>query len=142
MDCIGLPVNAILRLVIRVGCQLPGDNMDSPDNCGEPFMIPIAYPLLGEEEESAILRVLASNQWAHLARLDLFYEQRIAHARFLTADLSNFIQTPVSRTRHRHVHHLPVMEAAAREVLSPPMHPSLSEENHSTIVREVLALCD
>ena len=142
MDCIGLSVNAILSLAIRVGCQLPGDNRDSPYNCGEPFMISIAHPLLGEEEEAAILRVLASNQLAQLARLDLFYGQRIAHARFLTADLSNFIQMPVSRTRYRHVHHLPVMEAAAREVLSLPMHPSLSEENHSTIVREVLALCD
>lgn len=75
-------------------------------------MIPIAHPLLGEEEEPAILRVPASNQMAHFAMLDLFDKQHIAHARFLTADLSNFIQTPVSRARHCHVHHLPIVEAA------------------------------
>lgn len=142
MDCIGLSVNAILSLVIRPGCQLPRDNTESPYNCGELFMISIAHPLLGEEEEVAILRVRASNQLAYLAKLDLFHEQSIAHARFLTADPSNFIQMPGSRTGHRHVHHLPVMEAAARKVLSLPMHPSLSEENHSMIVSEVLALCD
>ncbi len=67
-------------------------------------MISIAHPLLGEEEEVAILRVRASNQLAYLAKLDLFHEQSIAHARFLTADPSNFIQMPGSRTGHRHVH--------------------------------------
>lgn len=142
MDCIGLSVNAILSQVIHVGCQLPGDNMDSPYNCGEPFMIPIARPLFGEEEEAAILRVLASNQLTQLEKLELFTGPRTANARFLTAGLSKFIQTPVSRPRHRHVHHLPVMEAGAREVLSLPMQPPLSEEYLSPIVREVPALCD
>jgi perosamine synthetase len=37
---------------------------------------------------------------------------------------------------------LPVAEAAAKQVLSLPVHPALSEENLSTIVREVLALCE
>jgi hypothetical protein len=62
-------------------------------------MISIAHPLLGEEEEVAILRVRASNHLAYLAELDLFHEQSIAHARFLTADPSNFIQMPGSAYR-------------------------------------------
>jgi dTDP-4-amino-4,6-dideoxygalactose transaminase len=37
--------------------------------------------------------------------------------------------------------HLPVTEKAAKRVLSLPVHPGLSEEDLSTIVREVLALC-
>jgi perosamine synthetase len=37
--------------------------------------------------------------------------------------------------------HLPVTEKAAEHVLSLPVHPVLSEEDLSTIVREVLALC-
>jgi perosamine synthetase len=36
---------------------------------------------------------------------------------------------------------LPVAEAAAREVLSLPVHPALSEADLATIVREVTALC-
>ena len=37
--------------------------------------------------------------------------------------------------------HLPVTEKAAAHVLSLPVHPTLSAEDLSTIVREVLALC-
>ena len=36
--------------------------------------------------------------------------------------------------------HLPVTESAAEQVLSLPVHPALSEEDLSTIVREVIAL--
>ena len=36
---------------------------------------------------------------------------------------------------------LPVTEAAARQVLSLPVHPALREEDLATITREVLALC-
>lgn len=37
---------------------------------------------------------------------------------------------------------LPVTEMAAKQVLSLPVHPALSEEDFSIIVREVLALCN
>jgi len=37
--------------------------------------------------------------------------------------------------------HLPVTESAAQEVLSLPVHPALSQEDLSTIAREVVALC-
>lgn len=37
--------------------------------------------------------------------------------------------------------HLPETEAAAKQVLSLPVHPALSEADLSTIVKEVLALC-
>ena len=37
--------------------------------------------------------------------------------------------------------HLPETELAAQQVLSLPVHPALSEEDLSTIVKEVLALC-
>ena len=37
---------------------------------------------------------------------------------------------------------LPVTERAAEQVLSLPVHPALSEEDLSTIVREVMALCE
>jgi perosamine synthetase len=38
--------------------------------------------------------------------------------------------------------HLPATERAAEQVLSLPVHPALSEEDLSTIAREVIALCD
>jgi perosamine synthetase len=38
--------------------------------------------------------------------------------------------------------YLPVTEAAARQVLSLPVHPALSESDLATIVQEVLALCN
>lgn len=38
--------------------------------------------------------------------------------------------------------HLPETEKAAEQVLSLPVHPALSEDDLSTIVREVLALCN
>lgn len=38
--------------------------------------------------------------------------------------------------------HLPVTETAAKQVLSLPVHPALSEEDLSTIAREVLTLCE
>jgi dTDP-4-amino-4,6-dideoxygalactose transaminase len=38
--------------------------------------------------------------------------------------------------------HLPITELAAEQVLSLPVHPALSIEDLSTIVREVLALCN
>ena len=38
--------------------------------------------------------------------------------------------------------HLPVTESAAQEVLSLPVHPALSQEDLSTIAREVVALCE
>ncbi len=37
---------------------------------------------------------------------------------------------------------LPVTEAAARQVLSLPVHPALSEEDLATVAREVLRLCN
>ena len=37
--------------------------------------------------------------------------------------------------------HLPVTESAAQQVLSLPVHPALSQEDLSTITREVVALC-
>lgn len=38
--------------------------------------------------------------------------------------------------------HLPETEKAARQVLSLPVHPALSEDDLATIVREVVALCN
>ena len=38
--------------------------------------------------------------------------------------------------------HLPATESAAQQVLSLPVHPALSEENLSTIAREVIALSE
>ena len=38
--------------------------------------------------------------------------------------------------------HLPVTESAAEQVLSLPVHPALSQEDLSTIVSEVVALCE
>jgi len=38
--------------------------------------------------------------------------------------------------------HLPATESAAQQVLSLPVHPALSEEDLTTIAREVRALCD
>ena len=38
--------------------------------------------------------------------------------------------------------HLPATESAAEQVLSLPVHPALSEEDLSTIAREVVALCE
>jgi perosamine synthetase len=38
--------------------------------------------------------------------------------------------------------HLPATESAAQQVLSLPVHPALSGEDLSTIVREVVALCE
>jgi perosamine synthetase len=38
--------------------------------------------------------------------------------------------------------HLPVTQSAAQEVLSLPVHPALSQEDLSTIAREVVALCE
>jgi perosamine synthetase len=37
---------------------------------------------------------------------------------------------------------LPATESAAERVLSLPVHPALSEEDLSTIVGEVMALCE
>ena len=37
---------------------------------------------------------------------------------------------------------LPATESAAQEVLSLPVHPALSQEDLSTITREVVALCE
>ena len=37
--------------------------------------------------------------------------------------------------------HLPVTEAAAKQVVSLPVHPALSEDDLSTIVKEVMTLC-
>ncbi len=53
-------------------------------------------------------------------------------SRFRLAHPSNTGETPTS---------LPATEAAARQVLSLPVHPALSENDLATIVREVLALC-
>jgi dTDP-4-amino-4,6-dideoxygalactose transaminase len=38
--------------------------------------------------------------------------------------------------------HLPATESAAQQVLSLPVHPALSEKDLSTIVKEVVALCE
>ncbi|HEX6483451.1 MAG TPA: DegT/DnrJ/EryC1/StrS family aminotransferase [Ktedonobacteraceae bacterium] len=38
--------------------------------------------------------------------------------------------------------HLPVTESTAQQVLSLPVHPALSQEDLSTIAREVVALCE
>jgi dTDP-4-amino-4,6-dideoxygalactose transaminase len=38
--------------------------------------------------------------------------------------------------------HLPVTESAAQQVVSLPVHPALSQEDLSTIAREVVALCE
>jgi perosamine synthetase len=38
--------------------------------------------------------------------------------------------------------HLPATESAAQQVLSLPVHPALSQEDLSTIAREVVALCE
>jgi dTDP-4-amino-4,6-dideoxygalactose transaminase len=38
--------------------------------------------------------------------------------------------------------HLPATETAAQQVLSLPVHPALSQEDLSTIAREVVALCE
>ena len=61
-----------------------------------------------------------------------------------------FYRDSVSRFRISHPNrvtntsdlYLPLTEKAAKQVLSLPVHPALSEEDLSTIVQEVLALCD
>jgi dTDP-4-amino-4,6-dideoxygalactose transaminase len=40
-----------------------------------------------------------------LSKLERFTEQRIENARFLTARLREAVQTPLSRSGHRHVYH-------------------------------------
>jgi perosamine synthetase len=159
----------------------------------------IGYNMRMTEIEAAIGLV-------QLRKLELFNEQRIANARFLTERLRGVIQTPIVRPGHRHVYHqytiripddrdrwvaelyargigtgvhypipiyqqpfyrnstsrfrishpdnptnaqweksdlhLPETEKAAEQVLSLPVHPALSEDDLSTIAREVLALCN
>ena len=55
------------------------------------------------------------------------------------------VLSPGKRTAvkgHNPTAHLPVTESAAQQVLSLPVHPALSQEDLSTIAREVVALCE
>jgi dTDP-4-amino-4,6-dideoxygalactose transaminase len=121
---------------------------------------------------------------AQLEKLEAWTEQRIANAATLTAQLREWIKTPVVRPDYRHVYHqytiqvpgdrdawiqalaergigtavhypvpihqqpfyqehgfhasLPVAETAAKQILSLPVHPALSEQDLTTITQEVI----
>ncbi|MFL5662248.1 MAG: DegT/DnrJ/EryC1/StrS family aminotransferase [Ktedonobacteraceae bacterium] len=64
-----------------------------------------------------------------------FYQKKIDEFRFVSSE--KLAHTKNTATDGR----LPVTELAAKQVLSLPIHPALSEEDLSTITREVLALC-
>jgi len=70
-------------------------------------MIPIAHPLLGTEEENAVLRVLVSGQLAQGKHVTVFEQHfaEVCHVREATERLSGSVQTPVSRPGYRHVYH-------------------------------------
>jgi len=88
-----------------------------------------------------------------------FYQEakdlyRVAARPLDEEEISTIVKTPtgplngggaatLTATRHaeRATQQLPEAEKAARQVLSIPVHPSLSEDDLATIVREVLALC-
>jgi dTDP-4-amino-4,6-dideoxygalactose transaminase len=65
-----------------------------------------------------------------------FYQRQSSLFRVLNPDRRSNVKggNPFAR--------LPATERAAEQVLSLPVHPALSEEDLSTIAREVLALCD
>jgi perosamine synthetase len=65
-----------------------------------------------------------------------FYRQKIDEFKFICTDGSKREKRITGDVR------LPVTELAAKQVLSLPVHPALSTEDLSTIVREVLALCN
>lgn len=65
-----------------------------------------------------------------------FYREKINEFRCVNAVESESVKHLAGDLR------LPVTELAAKQVLSLPVHPALSTEDLSTIVREVLALCD
>lgn len=121
---------------------------------------------------------------AQLEKLESWTEQRIAHATSLTAQLQEWVKTPVVRPGYRHVYHqytiqvsgdrdawiqalaergigtavhypvpihqqpfyqqqgfhasLPIAETAAKQILSLPVHPALSEQDLATITHEVI----
>lgn len=64
------------------------------------------------------------------------YRERIDKLRFVSS------QKKTDTRQKTPVNYLPVTEKAAGQVLSLPVHPGLSEEDLSTIAREVLTLCD
>jgi perosamine synthetase len=65
-----------------------------------------------------------------------FYKEQIGAFRCISAPGRASVQHTTEDVR------LPVAETAAKQVLSLPVHPALSMEDLTTIVREVLALCD
>jgi perosamine synthetase len=65
-----------------------------------------------------------------------YYRDRSDTFRCLSALETGSAKLPTGNER------LPVTELAARQVLSLPVHPALSREDLTTIVREVRALCD
>ena len=64
------------------------------------------------------------------------YRERIDKLRFVSS------QKKTDTRQKTPDNYLPVKEKAAGQVLSLPVHPGLSEEDLSTIAREVLTLCD
>ncbi len=65
-----------------------------------------------------------------------FYRNSTSHFRISRPDGASNVQYETTDSQ------LPVTERAAKQVLSLPVHPALSEEDLSTIVREVIALCN
>jgi len=72
------------------------------------------------------------------------YPTPIYHQPIYRESASRFrISSPDGTTNmHTSDAHLPVTETAAKQVLSLPVHPALSEEDLSTIVRGVLEICN
>lgn len=65
-----------------------------------------------------------------------FYRDSVSRFRISTPDRTANTQCDMSDL------HLPETERAAKQVLSLPVHPALSQDDLSTIVSEVLALCN
>jgi len=70
------------------------------------------------------------------------YPTPIYQQPFYRDSSSRFRVSYLDRTVNMSDPHLPETEMAAKQVLSLPVHPALTGEDLSTIVKEVLALCD
>jgi len=76
----------------------------------------------------------------------IHYPTPIYQQPFYRDSISRFRISPPGRTANTQCDtsdlHLPETERAAKQVLSLPVHPALSKDDLSTIVREVLTLCN
>ncbi|HEU5382727.1 MAG TPA: DegT/DnrJ/EryC1/StrS aminotransferase family protein [Ktedonobacteraceae bacterium] len=86
------------------------------------------------------------NKWAttlneHGIGTGIYYPLPIYAQPFYRASPSLFRLAQPTNMRRATATSLPITEIAARQVLSLPVHPALSETDLTTIVREVLALC-